>query len=82
MEDIKFKLRLKKEYTHKNLSMLGFVNGIYTRKDNNGNLLYRIICTKQKKNIIIQLFSMNVLGSLQWVLFDLISKGYLEKVYE
>lgn len=77
----KYRLRLKKCYTEKDLEKYGFVNGLYTRKLDD-EILYQVVCTTRNKNIQIHTNACTIARSLQLLIYDLIVDGLVEKVEE
>lgn len=80
-ENKKYRLRLKKCYTEKDLEKYGFCNGVYSRWIDE-QLLYQVICTPRNKNIQIHTNACTIARSLQLLIYDLIVDGLVEKVEE
>ena len=73
-------LKLKNEYSIKELEKFGFVDGVYTKK-NGDKYLYSIYFTNKNRNLFVEFYdSCRVFSELQTLIFNLCEKGFLEKV--
>ncbi len=74
------RLRLNKNVELKDLEPFGFKNGIYERVTANGTGLYKVVITRNNKNIQVYTANGIIAGSLQCLIYDLTKANLVHKV--
>ena len=76
------KLRLCKNIDLKDLEKFGFKDGVFIRKDKNGNVIYKVVITKNNRNVQVYTLNGAIAGSLQCLIYELTKADYVYEVEE
>lgn len=76
------RLRLCKNIDLKDLEKFGFKDGVFIRKDKNGNVIYKVVITKNNKNVQVYTLNGIIAGSLQCLIYELTKADYVYEVEE